>query len=715
MHSQSPVPLPQLSCEGCRTRKIKCDKQQPSCSACVATNVPCVPVHRLRLPRGRHVTNNAAVSKITTAPEATRDDLRRRIRRLEALVSQTSPASTSTSTSPSMTGTTASSSRADAAPSAPWVMHHPEHFWEELTEAVQELRDVVESSPEEAEDDTAQTHAEVSSQPVRPRDLSVLGLTTLPSHVLCPSHILLDRPLVAQLCTVYLDQVDPILKILHRPTIAQHLVNGASYLGYPEGHTSVAALDSAVLYVAVNSMDDEQCRALLGRDRAGLLVATRQACEAALERAGLLTTRDMTVLQAFVLYLAGRQVEEPSRAVWTLLAVAVRVARVLGVDTQQAKATQSVFVRQMRQHLWMTICLMDVQVAFNMTSQPLVAADDAQATAERMPRHVNDADFHPGTSDVDVPAERTGLTDTTYALLKYRTQALGRRSQFVPLADTEARQVNDDRKRRDDAQSLCDAFTREVMVLACGLDPNDSPLAWLVFHSTQCFVGGAQAALYKSQPDDTRTGRPGLLRACAQVLETTVLMHTDTRGKGFRWSMTVRWHILAMALAECYVCARAAIPDASLLTNVWPTMEAAYAHHASIIGRHRGGRLTGPLGKLMARTRQTVEAVIVPTCGRTDEAQAYITTHDAEPSDTATSGLPSMDTEDTPSVDSWSASWDACWDEFVSAAALDDDSIDTAIFDMHWQGNQREGLVETYRFGVAGLGRTLCTYRTQGQ
>lgn len=57
---QGPI-TPQLSCELCRERKVKCDKLNP-CSNCVSSKVACLPIQRLRLPRGRHVHRSHRVS-----------------------------------------------------------------------------------------------------------------------------------------------------------------------------------------------------------------------------------------------------------------------------------------------------------------------------------------------------------------------------------------------------------------------------------------------------------------------------------------------------------------------------------------------------------------------------------------------------------------------------------------------------------------------------
>lgn len=106
-----------------------------------------------------------------------------------------------------------------------------------------------------------------------------------------------------QLCQVYLNQFDPIIKILHRPSLAKHMLEGQRYLDYEPGHSSVQALTFAVCFAAACSLTEEQCRTLLQTPKAPLVERTKQACEAALSHADVLSTQDMTVLQAFVLLL----------------------------------------------------------------------------------------------------------------------------------------------------------------------------------------------------------------------------------------------------------------------------------------------------------------------------------------------------------------------------------------------------------------------------
>ena len=132
--------------------------------------------------------------------------------------------------------------------------------------------------------------------------LRLLGI----NNSLSPSFISLprDRLSASKLCQVYLQNVDPIIKILHRPSLSRWMVDGApTYLGSSEDDYAVKALESAVCYTAANTMTEHQCQAAFQKTKSSIMAVRRKMCEDALENAGLLTTRDMTVLQAFILYL----------------------------------------------------------------------------------------------------------------------------------------------------------------------------------------------------------------------------------------------------------------------------------------------------------------------------------------------------------------------------------------------------------------------------
>lgn len=109
------------------------------------------------------------------------------------------------------------------------------------------------------------------------------------------------------LCTVYSRQVDPVFKVLHWPSVCSYLIYGKQYLNYQPGDSAAEALAAAVYYTATCSLTDMQCLSLFAENKAAVIPRYRAACEASLDRAGLTTTQDLTVLQAFVLYLVSAQ------------------------------------------------------------------------------------------------------------------------------------------------------------------------------------------------------------------------------------------------------------------------------------------------------------------------------------------------------------------------------------------------------------------------
>jgi hypothetical protein len=81
------------------------------------------------------------------------------------------------------------------------------------------------------------------------------------------------------------------------------MIHNEPYLKYPVDHPSAQAIRFSVNYLAATSLTELQCQAMFQTPRSSLVADCRTACELAIERSGLLTTRDITVLQAFVLYL----------------------------------------------------------------------------------------------------------------------------------------------------------------------------------------------------------------------------------------------------------------------------------------------------------------------------------------------------------------------------------------------------------------------------
>ena len=111
------------------------------------------------------------------------------------------------------------------------------------------------------------------------------------------------RTQVRTLCSIYLSNVDPIVKVLHSLSIWRYLNEETTELACSPGIRGLYALRYAVFYAATASLTPEDCERHIGEDRAALLSRYRAEVEYGLARADLVNTEEMSTLQALVILL----------------------------------------------------------------------------------------------------------------------------------------------------------------------------------------------------------------------------------------------------------------------------------------------------------------------------------------------------------------------------------------------------------------------------
>lgn len=126
---------------------------------------------------------------------------------------------------------------------------------------------------------------------------------------------------------VYFAQIDPILKMLHQPSVERLLLHGEKHLEISDAHSSADALQNAICYAAAGSMTDQKCQSLLGKSKSMLTEELCRACEKSLASANLISTSDTAILQAFVLYLVSLKLAQHSISRLTYRVVCEEVLR----------------------------------------------------------------------------------------------------------------------------------------------------------------------------------------------------------------------------------------------------------------------------------------------------------------------------------------------------------------------------------------------------
>lgn len=113
------------------------------------------------------------------------------------------------------------------------------------------------------------------------------------------------RSILTLLLDNYIYRVDPVLKVIHVPSLRKSLLSeeepGVEPLNYP----SHEALKFAICFTAVCTLTEPEIRNIFSEEKSKVVQKFRLATEVLLSRANLTTTSDITVLQAFVIYLVG--------------------------------------------------------------------------------------------------------------------------------------------------------------------------------------------------------------------------------------------------------------------------------------------------------------------------------------------------------------------------------------------------------------------------
>ena len=126
----------------------------------------------------------------------------------------------------------------------------------------------------------------------------VLGLTPS-SSIVQQLHPTPDN--IFKLWQVFLDNVNPMTKIVHYPSLQEKLVKASTNLdNIPR---NLESLMFALYHAAISSLDDSECETMFAESRKTLISRYRHGTRRALARARFLGTADLAVLQAFVLYV----------------------------------------------------------------------------------------------------------------------------------------------------------------------------------------------------------------------------------------------------------------------------------------------------------------------------------------------------------------------------------------------------------------------------
>ncbi|KAG8407185.1 hypothetical protein J3458_020677 [Metarhizium acridum] len=238
---------------------------------------------------------------------------------------------------------------------------------------------------------------------------------------------------IFQLWQLYIDNVNPLLKITHVPSVQSQIIQASSNL--ESAPKNLEALMFGIYCMAITSLDDADVEKMLNRPKKEVLAQFFEGLQQALLNAGLMRYNDFLSLQAYVLYLfAVRWFVDP-RQVFCLIGIAVRIAQRMGLHRDPAGYGLPPFEVEQRRRLWWTIVSYDRRIG-EMTGSTITGLSSGGDC--KLPLNVNDSDLH--ADGKELPSPHNGPTEMLFALTRLELAMA-----VVSNSDRDSAKVNPDK------------------------------------------------------------------------------------------------------------------------------------------------------------------------------------------------------------------------------------------------------------------------------
>ncbi|KAI1074379.1 putative C6 transcription factor [Whalleya microplaca] len=217
--------------------------------------------------------------------------------------------------------------------------------------------------------------------------------------------------MVPTLREIYVDRVDPLMKILHLPTFWPSLTNA---LRHPEDISkSLGAVIFAFYLSTISTLEEGECHNLFGVPKSVMYSRYRHVTRQALVNAGFLSTSNLMTLRAYAIFMMSVRNSYQCDALFVLSGIAIRLARKMGLHRDGASLGFSPFETEMRRRLWWHLVHVDYRMADLLGTRPSM---DLSCGDTKMPLNVDDEDLHPDM--VDPPLERKVITSIAICLTR---------------------------------------------------------------------------------------------------------------------------------------------------------------------------------------------------------------------------------------------------------------------------------------------------------
>ena len=441
-----------------------------------------------------------------------------------------------------------------------------------LNEELDEYEDILELSSE-GESELAHGFAD---SPNSIDFLMGISPSTAPLTTLHP-----PPELMYKLWHVFLDNVNPLTKIIHQPTL-QSAIFDASF-NLEKVSRGLEALMFAIYASATYSMSETECKDILREEKSDLLARYRLGLRKALVRANFLATSEIAVLQAYTIYLLSMRMQYDASTMWVLAGVATRLAQGLGLHRDGSTLGLSPFETEMRRRLWWQIIILDSRSAELSGS---TGAFESRGWSTKVPANVNDSDLYPQMTQEPVSAVGKA-TEMISCCLRYELGECLRRSQNLSRSgfDGNWQLTNPDLniKRKDELIQELEKVFEEKYVRYCDAS---IPIHYHTLIVARAAISSMRLmAHHPRHRSDKERKQPteeldAVFYLALKIIECDNICHSTPVFRGFLWHTHVyfQWQGFIYLLGALRTRTEGPEVDAA-----WQQVEQTYEHHPAFL------------------------------------------------------------------------------------------------------------------------------------
>ncbi|KAL5404768.1 hypothetical protein PMIN06_007460 [Paraphaeosphaeria minitans] len=410
-----------FSCALCAQRKVKCDKASGGCSNCTKARVECIykaPPPPRRRKKGQHARELDVQARLKLYEKTLRAhgvDPEELLRREEGPARPEEPIGINKYVD-DIRVSRDGSAEGDGKKGAGVLVaeggksrYLENTLWTSLQSEFRDPKRILEDSSDEEEVELTPGMSATSRLGTREGD-ALLGTSVLGSSNV-PGSLRTFHPSPGQifkLWQVYLENINPLIKVFHAPTVQQIISKASGNLD--DVPKKVECLMFGIYCTAVESLGNSECIAILGEPKDVVSQRFKTAGHLALIRSSFLKTSDPIVLQALVLYNASL-INFDARVIWILTGVAARIGQRIGLHRDPATLGLPPFECEMRRRLWYQIMIQD---GF---AEKLAGTGGTMFFGEvKRPSNLNDSDLFPAMQEL--PPEHEGATEMMFFLIR---------------------------------------------------------------------------------------------------------------------------------------------------------------------------------------------------------------------------------------------------------------------------------------------------------